>query len=136
MSQIITDVIIGVIMLSMLLVVIPIYRNQSEQMALVVSMTDQNEKMGEVIFSDVPKQNDVVSGRYIKELLYYYAANNADFSVTIKKSGITNLVTENTYEIVHSVIDEEYMFFKVNEVNKDTLDFCFEDIQAPVANDT
>lgn len=130
MSHIITDVIIGVILLSMLLFVIPIYRHQSDQMALIVGMTDQNEKIGEVIFGEVPKQNDIVSGRYIKELLYYYTVKEESFAVTVKKSGITNLVTESTYENIHSVINEDYMFFKVNEVDHDTYDFCFEYIEA------
>lgn len=136
MSQVLTDVIIGVLILSMLLVVIPIYRNQSNQMAQVVGMTDQNEKIKEVMFGDVPKENDVVSGRYIKELLYFYIVNEIDFSVTIKKSGITRMITENTYDDISSVVNEKYMFFKVIDADKSTYDFCFEHIEATTAEDT
>ncbi len=136
MSQIITDVIIGVIILSMLLVVIPIYRNQTNQMARVVEITDQNEKIKEVIFNEVPKLNDIVSGRYIKELLYYYVINEINFSVKIKKSGNTNMITENTYEDINSIIDENYMFFKVNEAVDGTRDFSFEYIETETVDGT
>ena len=136
MSQIITDVIIGVIILSMLLVVIPIYRNQTNQMARVVEITDQNEKIKEVIFNEVPKLNDIVSGRYIKELLYYYVINEINFSVKIKKSGNTNMITENTYEDINSIIDENYMFFKVNEAVEGTRDFSFEYIETETVDGT
>lgn len=136
MSQIITDVIIGVTILSMLLVVIPIYRNQTNQMARVVEITDQNEKIKEVIFNEVPKLNDIVSGRYIKELLYYYVINEINFSVKIKKSGNTNMITENTYEDINSIIDENYMFFKVNEAVDGTRDFSFEYIETETVDGT
>ena len=136
MSQIITDVIIGVIILSMLLVVIPIYRNQTNQMARVVEITDQNEKIKEVIFNEVPKLNDIVSGRYIKELLYYYVINEINFSVKIKKSGNTNMITENTYEDINSIIDENYMFFKVNEAVDGPRDFSFEYIETETVDGT
>lgn len=128
MSQVITDVIIGVVILSMLLVVIPIYRNQSDRMAMVVGMTDQNEKIGEVIFSQVPKLNDIVSGRYIRELLSYYIANQKDFSVIVKKSGTAKMITENTYEMINTIIDDSYMFFKVIAVDIGAYDFYFEHI--------
>ena len=125
MEQIITDVIIGVIILSMLLVVIPIYRSQSEQMASVIEMTDQNEKIGEVIFSDLPKQNDIVSGRYIKELIYFYVIHQNKFSVTIKKSGALYIITENVYDIINSIINDSFIFFTVEEINSENNTFVF-----------
>lgn len=136
MSQVITDVIIGVIILSMLLVVIPVYRNQSNQMAMVVGMTDQNEKIGEVMFSDMPGENDVVSGRYIRELLFYYVINEIDFTVTIEKSGVTNMITENTYADISSIMNEEYMFFKITKVDKVTHNFHIEHVDTMTVVDT
>lgn len=125
MEHIITDVIIGVIILSLLLVVIPIYRNQSEQMASVIEITDQNEKIKEVIFSDLPKCGDVVSGRYIKELVYYYANKDELFLVRIKKSGTLYFLTETFYDAIHSILNEDHMFFTVTIATPNENSFMF-----------
>ena len=125
MEHIITDVIIGVIILSLLLVVIPIYRRQSEQMASVVEITDQNEKIKEVLFSDLPKQGDIVSGRYIQELVYYYAATKEEFFVRIKKSGTLYFLTEIAYESINKIFTEDHMFFTVYIATPETNSFVF-----------
>lgn len=126
MDKIITEIIIGAVILTLLISIIPIYRSSAALVSNAGEKNDINENIKEVTFGRIPQQGDVVSGRYLSEFIYYAAEKYIiEFSVVLSKS---MYVIKNKMESDFSEIIKENMLFKVTEETKkdNTIKLCFE----------
>lgn len=126
MDKIITEIIIGAVILTLLISIIPIYRSSAALVSNAGEKNDINENIKEVTFGRIPQQGDVVSGGYLSEFIYYAAEKYIiEFSVVLYKS---MYVIKNKMESDFSEIIKENMLFKVTEETKkdNTIKLCFE----------
>lgn len=86
MEKVITEIIIGAVVLSLLISIIPIYRSSAALVSAAGEKADINENIKEVNFGRLPEKGDVVSGRYLVELLEYTRKKyGTDISVEFSK---------------------------------------------------
>ena len=71
MDKVITEIIIGAVILSLLISIIPIYRNSAALVSAAGEKADVNENIKEVSFGRLPEDGDVVSGRYLLEVICF-----------------------------------------------------------------
>lgn len=71
MDKVITEIIIGAVILSLLISIIPIYRNSAALVSAAGEKADINENIKEVSFGRLPEDGDVVSGRYLLEVICF-----------------------------------------------------------------
>ena len=65
MDKVITEVIIGAVILTLLISIIPIYRSSAAIVSTAGEKNDINENIKEVTFGRIPENGDVVSGGYL-----------------------------------------------------------------------
>ena len=73
MDKIISEIIIGAVILTLLVSVIPIYRSSAQLVRSAGEKMDENENIKEVTLGRLPAAGDFSSGRYLLELLDYCA---------------------------------------------------------------
>ena len=71
MDKVLSEIIIGAVILSLLISIIPIYRNSAALVSSAGETIDLNEGIKEVTFGRLPNKGDIVSGRYLLELISY-----------------------------------------------------------------
>lgn len=115
MDKIVTEIIIGAIIFALLISIIPIYRNSAELISAAGGQVDMNEKIKEVSFSRLPKENDFVSGSYLVELAHYLDTKYK-YEISIKMGNKMNIIKNNSsYD--YSKINRKMIF----EVTKSSI---------------
>lgn len=125
MDKIITEIIIGAVILSLLISIIPIYRKSAALVSEAGEKVDVNENIKEVIFGRLPENGDVVSGRYLLELFNYLKEKfNIDISVEFSDR---MYIFKNDSNVDSLRVIEENMMFKVkqSEINENNLKIYF-----------
>ena len=121
MDRVITEIIVGVVILVLVIAVIPIYRNSSELVISAAESRDFNENIREVTIGKLPNIHDIVSGRYLFELLEYYSAKGSAISVSIDfPAGIyqfTGTASQKDREVIGSD-----MLFELQQIHEDDTD--------------
>lgn len=132
MDKIISEIIIGTVILSLLLLIIPIYRDSANLITTVGECIDENEKVRKVMISKIPSENDYVSGSYIitlaKEL-----KNNKNYSMSINtgsnlyilkndnSENIKKIKSEMIFEVTKATIDKDTIFLSFNRQKTEIL---------------
>ena len=88
MDKIISEIIIGAVILTLLVSVIPIYRSSAQLVRSAGEKMDENENIKEVTLGKLPAEGDFTSGRYLLELLDFCADRYRD-----RKSTRLNSIT-------------------------------------------
>ena len=88
MSEIISEIVIGVFILAMLLTAIPMYRQNRQLMTDMVSEVDYNEKIGSVIMPETEKK-EVSGADVIAAIRYFYVKGGTQIQVIQKEGGFT-----------------------------------------------
>ena len=88
MSDVISEIIISVLILSMLLIAVPMYRQNQQLVADMVSVTDYNEKIGSVMMPETDKQ-EISGADVIAAIRYFYVKGGTKIQV-IQKKGSEN----------------------------------------------
>ena len=94
MSDVISEIIISVLILSMLLIAVPMYRQNQQLVADMVSVTDYNEKIGSVMMPETDKQ-EISGADVIAAIRYFYVKGGTKIQVIQKKGGF---VYDGTYD--------------------------------------
>ena len=101
MDKVITEIIIGAVILTLLISIIPIYRSSAALVSAAGETLDANENVREVNFGRIPKVGDVVYGGYLLEFIRYsitkYETEIKESKTTIEDGKSTNQVTEFDY---------------------------------------
>lgn len=121
MDKIITEIIIGAVILSLLISIIPIYRNSAALVSAAGETIDINENIKEVTFGRLPEKGDIVSGRYLLELISYLKGKyTTDISVEFPDK---MYIFKNDSNMDSLRVIEGNMLFEVkqNELNEDDL---------------
>ena len=71
MDKVITEIIIGAVVLALLISIIPIYRSSAALVSAAGQTVDANENIKEVTFGRIPEKGDVVYGGYLLEFIRY-----------------------------------------------------------------
>lgn len=71
MDKVITEIIIGAVILALLISIIPIYRSSAALVSAAGKTSDMNENIREVTFGRIPETGDIVYGGYLLELIGY-----------------------------------------------------------------
>lgn len=121
MDRVITEIIVGVVILVLVIAVIPIYRNSSELVASAAQNRDFNENIREVTIRKLPNIHDVVSGRYLFELLDYYSVKGTAISVSIDFPVGVYQFTGTASPKDREVIGSD-MLFELQQIRLDTPD--------------
>ena len=113
MDKIITEIIIGAVILSLLISIIPIYRNSAALVSAAGENVDINENIKEVTFGRLPENGDVISGRYLLELYKYLAEKfSTDMSVELSDK---MYILKNKSDTDSLRVIEENMLFEVKQ---------------------
>lgn len=117
MDKVITEIIIGAVILALLISIIPIYRSSAALVSAAGETVDANENIKEVTFGRIPEKGDVVYGGYLLEFIRYSTEKyetyiKIEFSdemyVIRKDSNIDSLNKIENYmmfEVKHSILD-------------------------------
>ena len=104
MDKIISEIIIGAVILTLLVSVIPIYRSSAQLVRSAGEKMDENENIKEVTLGKLPAEGDFTSGRYLLELLDF-CADRYRFLVSVKFSDKTYQFREENYAEAADVCD-------------------------------
>ena len=117
MDKVVTEIIIGAVILALLVSIIPIYRSSAALVSAAGQTIDANENIKEVTFGRIPESGDVVYGGYLLEFVQYSTEKyetqiKVEFSdemyVIHKDSNLNSLkkIERNMlFEVKHSVLD-------------------------------
>lgn len=94
MSDVISEIIISVLILAMLLIAVPMYRQNQQLVAEMVSETDYNEKIGSVMMPETDKE-EISGAEVIAVIRYFYVKGGTKVQVIQKKGGF---VYDGTYD--------------------------------------
>ena len=105
MDKVITEIIIGAVILSLLISIIPIYRNSAALVSAAGEKADVNENIKEVSFGRLPEDGDVVSGRYLLEVICFLKEK-----YTIKKIELVDMFphTRHVESVVYLESKKDY----------------------------
>ncbi len=117
MDKIISEIIIGAVILTLLVSVIPIYRSSAQLVRSAGEKMDENENIKEVTLGKLPAEGDFTSGRYLLELLDF-CADRYRFLVSVKFSDKTYQFREENYAEAADVIKSD-MLFVLSEIKKE-----------------
>lgn len=131
MDKVITEVIIGAVILTLLISIIPIYRSSAAIVSTAGEKNDINENIKEVTFGRIPGNGDVVSGGYLLEFVLY-AAQKYKIELSIEFPEGMYVIRNNSKSECFNVVNNN-MLFKieqsefVGEVLKIHFVFCEEE---------
>ena len=117
MDKIVSEIIIGAIILTLLISVVPIYRSSAELVGSVGEKMDVNENIKEVTIGRLPAAGDVCSGRYLLELIEY-SATKYHFSISVEFSDVKYQFRNEAYKDAFQIIKND-MLFEVFHLEKD-----------------
>lgn len=109
MDKVIAEIIVGAIILTMLIMVIPIYRSSASLVCEAGEKIDINENIREVTSKRLPRVNDFISGNYLIDLVHGFDKNN--FKLTLKMDNQVYYVKK--WDSLEKVGIKEDMMFKV-----------------------
>jgi len=118
LDKVISEIIIGAVILTLLISIIPAYRNSAELVSSAGEKMDVNENIKEVTIGRLPAVGDIGSGRYLLELMEYLAKRYY-IQISVRFSKGTYLFTNSTYEKAYDVIKND-MLFELSNVKKAT----------------
>lgn len=116
MDKVITEIIIGAVILTLLLSIIPIYRSSAKLVSTAGAAMDENENIKEVAFGRLPKKGDVVSGRYLLEFIGY---SKMKYDIELHLNLIDKAYLINNKNKVQDIYYvKSNMFFEVMDIEK------------------
>ena len=134
MDKVIAEIIIGVVILSLLITVVPLYRNSADLVVSVGEKLDNNENIKEVTIGKPPRTDDIVSGKYLVNYIEYLSARKTSFFITMILPGTTYCLFNETYQMVYDIVQSD-TFYKVLSIDKSQesvykIDFIYIDSEA------
>ena len=128
MDKVITEIIIGAVILSLLISIIPIYRNSAALVSSAGETIDLNEGIKEVTFGRLPNKGDIVSGRYLLELISYIKEKYTT-EISVEFSDKMYVFKNDSKADSLRVIEDNMLFeVKISELKGKTLnislDYC------------
>lgn len=122
MDKIISEIIIGAVILSLLISIIPIYRKSAALLSSAGETIDLNENIKEVAFGRLPSKGDIVSSRYLLELLSYIK-ENFSMKISVEFSDKMYIFKNDSKLDSLRVIEEDMLFeVKLSELKESDLD--------------
>lgn len=106
MSDVISEIIISVLILAMLLVAVPLYRQNQQLMIDMVSEIDYNEKIGSVMMPETEEQKEVSGADVIAAIRYFYEKGGTKIQVVQKEGGFTYDGTQDYDEAGYAIKSE------------------------------
>ncbi len=129
MDKIITEIIIGAVILTLLIFVIPVYRSSAELVRSAGEKIDANENIKEVTIGRLPAAGDIGSGRYILELIKYFTYEHR-FAISVEFPDKMYLFRQDAYEDAFHVLKNDMMFELIDlkkEENQIRMHFLYRD---------
>lgn len=128
MDKVISEIIIGAVILSLLISIIPIYRNSAALVSSAGETIDLNEGIKEVTFGRLPNKGDIVSGRYLLELISYIKEKYTT-EISVEFSDKMYFFKNDSKADSLRVIEDNMLFeVKISELKGKTLnislDYC------------
>lgn len=128
MDKVISEIIIGAVILSLLISIIPIYRNSAALVSSAGETIDLNEGIKEVTFGRLPNKGDIVSGRYLLELISYIKEKYTT-EISVEFSDKMYVFKNDSKADSLRVIEDNMLFeVKISELKGKTLnislDYC------------
>lgn len=125
MDKVITEIIIGAVILTLLISIIPIYRSSAALVSAAGETLDANENVREVNFGRIPKVGDVVYGGYLLEFIRYSITK---YETEIKIEFYDEMYLMRNGENLNSLqtIDNDMLFEVTHSVfDGNKLELCF-----------
>lgn len=128
MDKVLSEIIIGAVILSLLISIIPIYRNSAALVSSAGETIDLNEGIKEVTFGRLPNKGDIVSGRYLLELISYIKEKYTT-EISVEFSDKMYVFKNDSKADSLRVIEDNMLFeVKISELKGKTLnislDYC------------
>lgn len=125
MDKVITEIIIGAVILTLLISIIPIYRSSAALVSTAGEKNDINENIKEVTFGRIPESGDIVSGGYLSEFILY-ASKKYKMELSVELPDGMHVVRNNSKTDWFNVV-ENNMLFKIeqSEFNGEDLKIYF-----------
>lgn len=125
MDKVITEIIIGAVILTLLISIIPIYRSSAALVSTAGEKNDINENIKEVTFGRIPESGDIVSGGYLSEFILY-ASKKYKMELSVELPDGMHVIRNNSKTDWFNVV-ENNMLFKVeqSEFNGEDLKIYF-----------
>ena len=125
MDKVITEIIIGAVILTLLISIIPIYRSSAALVSTAGEKNDINENIKEVTFGRIPESGDIVSGGYLSEFILY-ASKKYKIELSVELPDGMHVIRNNSKTDWFNVV-ENNMLFKIeqSEFNGEDLKIYF-----------
>lgn len=125
MDKVITEIIIGAVILTLLISIIPIYRSSAALVSTAGEKNDINENIKEVTFGRIPESGDFVSGGYLSEFILY-ASKKYKMELSVELPDGMHVIRNNSKTDWFNVV-ENNMLFKIeqSEFNGEDLKIYF-----------
>ena len=125
MDKVITEIIIGAVILTLLISIIPIYRSSAALVSTAGERNDINENIKEVTFGRIPESGDIVSGGYLSEFILY-ASKKYKMELSVELPDGMHVIRNNSKTDWFNVV-ENNMLFKIeqSEFNGEDLKIYF-----------
>lgn len=125
MDKVITEIIIGAVILTLLISIIPIYRSSAALVSTAGEKNDINENIKEVTFGRIPESGDIVSGGYLSEFILY-ASKKYKMELSVELPDGMHVIRNNSKTDWFNVV-ENNMLFKIeqSEFNGEDLKIYF-----------
>ncbi|MBR5785397.1 MAG: hypothetical protein IKY41_01695 [Clostridia bacterium] len=125
MDKVITEIIIGAVILTLLISIIPIYRSSAALVSTAGEKNDINENIKEVTFGRIPESGDIVSGGYLSEFILY-ASKKYKIELSVELPDGMHVICNNSKKDWFNVV-ENNMLFKIeqSEFNGEDLKIYF-----------
>ena len=125
MDKVITEIIIGAVILTLLISIIPIYRSSAALVSTAGEKNDINENIKEVTFGRIPESGDIVSGGYLSEFILY-ASKKYKMDLSVELPDGMHVIRNNSKTDWFNVV-ENNMLFKIeqSEFNGEDLKIYF-----------
>lgn len=109
MDKIIVEIIVGVVALTLLISVVPLYRDSAELVVSAGERLDGNEAVKEVTIGQPPEIHDIVSGKYLLKYLEY-CIDHYQFTFYIELNGKRYIYQNKLYEPLYELIESSMLF--------------------------
>ncbi len=109
MDKIIVEIIVGVVALTLLISVVPLYRDSAELVVSAGERLDGNEAVKEVTIGRPPEIHDIVSGKYLLKYLEY-CIDHYQFTFYIELNGKRYIYQNKLYEPLYELIESSMLF--------------------------
>lgn len=125
MDKVITEIIIGAVILTLLISIIPIYRSSAALVSTAGEKNDINENIKEVTFGRIPESGDIVSGGYLSEFILY-ASKKYKMELSVELPDGMHVIRNNSKTDWFNAV-ENNMLFKIeqSEFNGEDLKIYF-----------